>query len=402
MRILWIGEYTHKLLLERMMEYGYKPMSITVAQSNFIDALKTRATIDTIGGCRLPFRGFGSKMIFEGESWSEKDGSRHVFVDLITLPYIELLFKTRKIKKAVKRWAEENRNDDCFVMIYGLHSPYLSCILPLRKILKNVVITCIVPDLPEYYDFNQSRLKTLLKAVDIKNIYRQAKLCDRFVLFAESMKERLNIDKDSYIVVEGCVRRDSLADLPRQTGSETKKILFYSGSLNRGYGIETLLEAFSYIDGDDYELQIAGAGATVPDIQEAARADGRIKYLGYIADRDRLRILQCSAMLLLCMIPPHNPATKYCFPSKIFEYMASGNPVMIHRLQGIGDEYYDYLIPFDDDTPQEIAGKIRSVAELDEVKRYEIGRQGREFVLKNKNNLVQSERIYRYAVYGEK
>ena len=207
MRILWIGEHTTPELMNRLIEYGYQPMSITIAQKNLIDGISAKHPIDTIGGCRLPYKNKG-KIGFKGEEWTEEDGSYHCFVDLISLPYIELLYKTRKINKAVRKWAKKHADEQCRVIIYGLHTPYMNCIDILKKYVVDLKITCIVPDLPEYYDFNPSRLKKILKGIDNKAIHKELKKCDNFVLFSEYMSEKLSITKDQYIVMEGCVKCD--------------------------------------------------------------------------------------------------------------------------------------------------------------------------------------------------
>ena len=97
------------------------------------------------------------------------------------------------------------------------------------------------------------------------------------------------------------------------------------------------------------------------------------------------------------MIPPENNATKYCFPSKLFEYLVSGNPTVAFRLEGVGAEYYDYIQIFDDITPEGIASTIIRLSQLSHEERDEIGRRSNEFIVKNKNNYVQGERILNYA-----
>ncbi len=396
MRVLWIGEYTTPQLMERLISYGYRPMSITVAQKNLIEGIAKKHPIDTIGGCRLPFK-YGGKTAFKGEEWTEADGSFHSFVDLITLPYIELLYKTKKLKTAVRKWAKEYADEKCCVIIYGLHSPYLKCAHVLKKYVKDLMITCIVPDLPEYYDFHPSRLKKVLKKFDQKIIDREMKNCNKFILFADTMNEKLNIPKDKYIVMEGCVNCESESRGFGGKKDSTKTVLLYSGSLNYGYGIDKLLAAFEKIKSPNFELKLIGSGSMVNKIKAAAEKDARINYVGYVSDREILREYQRKADILLCMIPPENVATKYCFPSKLFEYMISGNPTVAFRLKGVGEEYYNYITTFVDDTPEGIANTIIRLASLGDDECAAIGKKAKEFIVNNKNHYIQGRKVLDYA-----
>lgn len=396
MRVLWIGEYTTPDLMERLISYGYQPMSITVAQKNLIEGMRVKHPIDTIGGCRLPFHR-GCKFTFRGEEWTEDDGSFHLFVDLITLPYIELLYKTKGLRRAVKKWAEQHNKEKCCVIIYGLHTPYLKCIEVLKESIKDLVITCIVPDLPEYYDFHPSRLKKFLKGFDQKLIDRKMKKCDRFVLFADTMSEKLNLSRDKYIIMEGCVNCDEEKARDNVKRDKKKIVLLYSGSLNHGYGIDKLLSAFELIEDDNFELKLIGSGSMVDKIKAAADRDKRIKYMGFVSNREKLKCYQREADILLSMIPPENIATKYCFPSKLFEYMITGNPTVAFRLRGIEDEYYEYIIPFDDESSEGIAHTIKKIASLSAEERTEIGIMSKNFIINNKNHYVQGGRVFDYA-----
>ena len=397
MRILWIGEHTNIGLMNRLIEYGYQPMSITVAQKNIIGGISAKHPIDTIGGCRLPYKRDG-KIRFDGEEWLEADGSYHCFVDLISLPYLELIYKTQKINCAVRKWAKKYAAEPCRVIIYGLHTPYMKCIDILRKYIKDIKITCIVPDLPEYYDFNPSKLKKMLKNIDYKEINKQLKKCDKFVLFSEHMKERLFLTEDQYIVMEGCVNLEDCNKEIECEKDDKKFRLLYSGALNHGYGIDKLIDAFSLVEGEGFELRLIGSGTMVPEIEQVALKDSRINYIGHVSDRNLLKRYQREADLLLCMIPPENKATKYCFPSKLFEYLVSGNPTAAFRLEGVGAEYYEHIQTFDSVTPKGIADTILRLSQMSREERDEIGKRSKEFILNNKNNYIQGERILNYAM----
>ena len=84
---------------------------------------------------------------------------------------------------------------------------------------------------------------------------------------------------------------------------------------------------------------------------------------------------------------------KYSFPSKTSEYMLSGTPVLTTRLAGIPDEYFQYLYTFDEETINGYANKLNETLSLPDIILKDKGVKAQEFVLKNKNNVIQSQRI---------
>ena len=96
------------------------------------------------------------------------------------------------------------------------------------------------------------------------------------------------------------------------------------------------------------------------------------------------------------LISTRNPAEKasaYCFPSKIFEYMVSENPVISTRILGIPEEYFDHLIPLDDISPASIKEAIEKVASMPASEREAFGKAAADFIKENKSNTAQVRRM---------
>jgi glycosyltransferase involved in cell wall biosynthesis len=163
----------------------------------------------------------------------------------------------------------------------------------------------------------------------------------------------------------------------------------YSGVLDLRYGIKELLDAMNMLD-DKYELWLTGNGNAVPLIEERAKTDERIKYFGYFPSRLDLLKKQREATMLISTRDPSEPASRYCFPSKIFEYMVSGNPVLSTVIDGIPDEYFNYIIPLESISPEMLSEKIKGVASMDKKNRDEFGDKARRFVLESKKRSKRS------------
>ena len=156
-----------------------------------------------------------------------------------------------------------------------------------------------------------------------------------------------------------------------------------------------LLDAMEMLD-DNYELWLTGNGNAVPLINERAKTDGRIKYFGYFPSRLDLLKKQREATMLISTRDPSEPASRYCFPSKIFEYMVSGNPVLSTVIDGIPEEYFDYIIPLESISPEMLSEKIKGVASMDKKDRNEYGEKARCFVLENKSNVAQMKKALEF------
>ena len=90
-------------------------------------------------------------------------------------------------------------------------------------------------------------------------------------------------------------------------------------------------------------------------------------------------------------------ASDYCFPSKLFEYMVSGNPVLSARIGGIPEEYFDYLIEMKSTSAADIRAAILAVADMSEEERQKRGEAGRRFILEQKNNKAQAAHILSFT-----
>jgi len=71
----------------------------------------------------------------------------------------------------------------------------------------------------------------------------------------------------------------------------------------------------------------------------------------------------------------------------------SGKPVIMYKLDGIPDEYDPFLYYIVGNAPQDIANKIIEVVEKSHAELDEIGRRGMQFVIKNKNHLIQARKV---------
>jgi glycosyltransferase involved in cell wall biosynthesis len=85
--------------------------------------------------------------------------------------------------------------------------------------------------------------------------------------------------------------------------------------------------------------------------------------------------------------------TKYFFPSKLMEFLASGTPVISTCPGHVEEEFGDFLFPLKNETPEGLAAAIRHAETAAWETRREMGQRARAFMLANKTWRVQTARI---------
>jgi hypothetical protein len=75
------------------------------------------------------------------------------------------------------------------------------------------------------------------------------------------------------------------------------------------------------------------------------------------------------------------------------EYMASGTPLLCTKLPGMPKEYYPYVYLIENETLDGYVSALKDVLGRPECELKSMGDSAREFVLKEKNNIVQARRI---------
>jgi len=123
-----------------------------------------------------------------------------------------------------------------------------------------------------------------------------------------------------------------------------------------------------------------------------ASIDDRICYKGNI-DREDVLLLQKKARLLVNPRQPNYELTKYSFPSKTMEYLASGTPVLMYKLPGIPEEYFQFCYTLTDLSVDELASKIDEIVSQTDFELQKKGEEAKRFILENKTARIQVKKI---------
>ena len=271
---------------------------------------------------------------------------------------------------------------DSAVIVDGLNRiTALSGMLAAR--LRGCPCIGIVTDLPDM--LGGSRFSKKLANFVIRH-------CTGYVLLTEAMNDYLNRKGKPYVILEGhadITMREKTPSLEKKT---KPRICFYAGGVSKQYGLGNLVEGFRMAKPENARLHIYGPGDYVPQLQQIAAEDPNVFYGGMLLNHEIVE-KELEATLLVNPRPTGEEYVKYSFPSKTMEYMASGTPVLTTVLPGMPKEYHPYVYLLEEETAEGIARKLREVLGNSEEALFEKGRKARDFVLNEKNNVIQAKKI---------
>ena len=337
------------------------------------------------------FPQYYKKMFIKQCNFRTKYSDGNVNIGFLNFKFFRNFFYTHKIVKALSSWCEQSV-DNRIVFIYSLFLPFLKAAKEVKKQFHDLKVCAIVADLPNMSNLS-SRKNILLKLFE-KNqtavTYNSLDCVDGYVLLTKYMADYMKLDKP-FCVVEGIATEFS-ACKKEWNADESIKTILYSGTLHRRFGVLSLLEAFKLIGDENYRLIICGVGDSENAIKQAAKVDKRIVFKGQLSRNEVLK-LQSDATVLVNPRQNNEVFTKYSFPSKTMEYLSSGTPVVAYKLDGIPDDYDEFINYVPDNEISTLAGVIIKVCEMPKEKRKLFGDKAQNFVLMKKNYIAQTKNI---------
>jgi len=351
------------------------PGSVTIVTAPFVGAFPNR------------YR----KPRINSKSFAHRSGAEDKVVGFLNLPLIKHFSRARQLRPAMRAWIKSTPGPKA-VIAYSLNYPFVRTLSFIKSFAPDVTTCVVVPDLPEHMNTSSraSRIYDSLKRLEIHAIRSHFACIDALVLLTDSMRDRLPHGPD-YVVVEGIASPQSSREDGHRRPDEERTIL-YAGTMNARYGILDLLDAFAGMKDSSIRLVLCGDGDSDDRVRAAALADPRIQFLGRV-DHNKALELQRNATLLVNPRRNDEIFAKYSFPSKILEYMASGRPVVAYELDGMPEEYRDYLIYAPPGDPSGLADTLTRLIQMEDSDLDAIGARSKHFVSEQKNPLVQTRKI---------
>lgn len=327
--------------------------------------------------------------------WTHGSNSKDIDIGFINLPFIRQIMAARKAKKCLSSWAQRNPEEKKVILTYSTNPMSMSPLVQLKKKDKNIKIVLVVGDLIGDKGINITRKGFINKLLNYyyKRGADYISEFDGYILLTEYMAEELRTENKPYIVIEGIYNQESeIGIIPKEKANNQLKIIFHAGSLERKYGVFNLIDAFSMIKDENYRLWLAGGSTESDVIERYCQEDHRIVYYGFLTP-EKVYDLQRQATVIVNPRTTDGDYTKYSFPSKTMEGLASGKPFIGCKLPGIPNEYFDYIQCVEDNTASTLSKKIVETCGLPLSEQQRIGKQSREYIINNKNYKVQGKKI---------
>lgn len=167
-------------------------------------------------------------------------------------------------------------------------------------------------------------------------LYRQADLIVTVTLSSRELLIKRGIDGKKIIVVTNGIDTGQLtpgpapAELRRRLGLENKIVVSYVGTVGMAHGLQLILDAAQDCRNrlPEVHFMIVGSGAELHDLQQQAseRGLGNVTFVGRVAHGDIVNYWRLSDVTLVLL--KDIPLFRTVIPSKIFEAMATGTPII--------------------------------------------------------------------------
>lgn len=168
--------------------------------------------------------------------------------------------------------------------------------------------------------------------------FEKRSLCffDKIVAVSERLKESIpsGLQLSAIVVPNG-------VDLDRFQPKNSKPVLDaglatvfgFVGTLKPGYGIEKLLAMYLKADFKNSVLKIAGNGPLLSDLKSSYSKARNIVFVGQV-EFDKVPDFLRSCDIL---VYPGDQFIDFQSPIKIYEYLASGKPILAANVNGLGE-----------------------------------------------------------------
>lgn len=214
----------------------------------------------------------------------------------------------------------------------------------------------------------------------------------KYILLTEQMNEVVNPKGCPHMVMEALCDSLLVKESIDKVDKYHPRIVIYAGSINEIYGLKMLAEGFLRANVEDSKLVYYGSGPYMDEYKSLCEKHSNLEYRGIVSNE----VVVAEELRASLLVNPRfttGEFTKYSFPSKNMEYMASGTPLLTTNLPGMPKEYHKFVFLFQEETVEGYADAIRNVLSKSEPELISFGAKAREFVLKNKNNIAQGKRI---------
>lgn len=391
MKLFWVSCYCGANTFDKLFEILKSKPEVSI--QHYLSLLLSGININGVQNITISERQIsrGQKPYY-WKSYKEelKNGDIVEYLPFLTIPLLGQIIRANAVFFKLLGyliWGEKPRVIICDVMRFWVSTPALL----FGKIFK-VKVVGFAADIPQMY-FHQYKGKVTWIQSLLRKLYSSITThYDAYIELSSYMDECINPKKRPKIVIEGIVgsSEESIFKIKNKEYAHSNKIILYTGGLYEKYGVKMLVDAVAERKDSSIELWLLGKGELETYIQSVSSPN--IKFFGY-CPHEKVIAMQQDADFLINPRFSNEDYTKYSFPSKIMEYLVSGTPIIGTRLKGIPDDYFDYIIPIEEETISGLNVVFDKILHMTASECEILGKKGKQYVLQQKNNIIQSNRL---------
>lgn len=385
MEIIYLSPLSSTSLVERIHQKSGRDPGYAIQKFNRLMAQGLQANgASVIPLSAVPISTSKSSRLFWGAKKEKADGLEYHYIPFVNVKGIRQLCLFLYSFFYVLFWGIGKRKEKAIICDALSISICIGAQLATK--LNGIRSVGILTDMPGMMVFGNGKKESIATKVNRWSL----SLYTHYVFLTEAMNPVVNTKNRPYIIVEGLC--DSSTTLAADCRKDSPRIVMYAGSLHEKYGLKLLVDSFLSLKPENAKLVIYGSGPYEKDLRSICESNDNVEYRG-LQPTEKILAAERTATLLINPRPTVEEFTKYSFPSKNMEYMASGTPLLTTRLPGIPADYAPYVYYFDGETQEAFSEKMDEVLSLPDEELRAKGHQAQAFVLQNKNNIAQSERI---------
>ena len=363
-RILYLNNYLSNSIISSRRNKNIFSQAANNKISGIIDSLKT-------AGCDIKIISSGLVNSKTGKVYNiERDmcnGCEVIYAPIWDIPFINTVSSILAIYKIIKREHKERNVDN---IVFYNYKPEVAWAALLAKKRLHIPITVEIEDGYSNVD-GISRIKRWIFTQTEKVV---SKYIDSALCVNSAMSRDLDVPS---VVVRGVVN-NTIVDMAKTHDKSQRNMprVLFSSTIDEVRGARILLEALNYTT-KEFELLITGR-----DDRGICRQceDSRMRYLGFLSYEDLQYNLLDADILLQCQLEKSG-FSQVSFPSKVFEYIATGNLIISSSMKDVIDFAGDSFIFYYNDSPKELATAIDKA--IDSLKTKEVQQKIEKLVLEN-------------------
>lgn len=221
-----------------------------------------------------------------------------------------------------------------------------------------------IPSIIEFHNLPSERYLNRYKKMFKfnKNIYTLALTKG----LAKDLSDKLGINLSDILVLPGAVDSSKYKFKDNFDNSNKNLKITYVGSLIENRGVNVLLESAKNFPNLSIQI-IGGVGKELDKANKYINSQNirNVKLLGHKSQYEIYKYYSESDILVLPMSGKEIHTQKYASPNKLFEYMASGKPIIASNLDSINEILTDGKdsVLFEPDNSDDLTNKIKLLVE---------------------------------------